>query len=81
VALIGYGRVSTVDQNPGSEHDAFVRAGCERVFVDHASGALEERPELTRALDHLHAGGALVVWRLCRLGRSLRHLIEAVLLL
>ncbi len=76
--LLGYARVSTVDQNAGLQLDALQGAGCVRVFSDTASGALDERPELARALDHLRAGDTLVVWRLDRLGRSLRHLIETV---
>jgi len=76
--LLGYARVSTVDQNAGLQLDALQGAGCVRVFSDTASGALDERPELARALDHLRAGDTLVVWRLDRLGRSLRHLIEKV---
>ncbi len=76
--LLGYARVSTVDQNAGLQLDALQGAGCVRVFSDTASGALDERPELRRALDHLREGDTLVVWRLDRLGRSLRHLIDAV---
>lgn len=78
VALIGYARVSTVEQNPQLQHDALQNAGCERIFVDQASGALDQRPELARALDHLRRGDTLVVWRLDRLGRSLRHLVDTV---
>jgi DNA invertase Pin-like site-specific DNA recombinase len=77
-ALIGYARVSTTDQNPDLQKDALGQAGCLRVFVDRASGALDSRPELARALDHLRPGDTLVVWRLDRLGRSLRHLIETI---
>jgi len=76
--LIGYARVSTVAQDAALQHDALQAAGCDRVFSDTASGALDDRPELTRALDHLRAGDALVVWRLDRLGRSLRHLVDTV---
>lgn len=78
VALIGYARVSTVEQNPQLQQDALQHAGCERIFVDQASGALDQRPELARALDHLRRGDTLVVWRLDRLGRSLRHLVDTV---
>jgi DNA invertase Pin-like site-specific DNA recombinase len=73
--LIGYARVSTLEQDPALQLDALRAAGCERIFTDHASGTLAERPELTRALDHLRRGDVLVVWRLDRLGRNLRHLI------
>jgi DNA invertase Pin-like site-specific DNA recombinase len=78
VALIGYARVSTTLQDPGLQVDALQAAGCERIFTDHASGALDARPQLGCALDHLRDGDVLVVWRLDRLGRSLRHLIDTV---
>jgi DNA invertase Pin-like site-specific DNA recombinase len=73
--LIGYARVSTDDQSLALQRDALAAAGCERVFEDRASGARAERPGLRRALDHLRAGDTLVVWRLDRLGRSLKDLI------
>jgi DNA invertase Pin-like site-specific DNA recombinase len=76
--LLGYARVSTVDQNPDLQLDALRAAGCYRLFVDQASGALDERPELTGVLDQLRPGDTLVVWKLDRLGRSLRHLIDTV---
>ncbi len=76
--LIGYARVSTVQQNPELQLDALRKAGCERIYTDQASGTLAERPELRRVLDHLRAGDTLVVWKLDRLGRSLRHLIDTV---
>jgi DNA invertase Pin-like site-specific DNA recombinase len=76
--LLGYARVSTSEQNPDLQLDALKGAGCFRVFVDRASGALDERPELTKALDQLRPGDTLVVWKLDRLGRSLRHLIDTV---
>ena len=76
--LVGYARVSTSDQTLDPQHDALLAAGCYRVFADVASGALAARPELDRALDHLRTGDVLVVWRLDRLGRSLRHLIDVV---
>ena len=75
--LLGYARVSTVDQNAGLQLDALQGAGCVRVFSDTASGALDERPGGLGALVE-RAGDTLVVWRLDRLGRSLRHLIETV---
>jgi DNA invertase Pin-like site-specific DNA recombinase len=74
--LFGYARVSTLDQQPALQLDALGAAGCSRVFCDQASGATDERPELVRMLDHLRPGDTLVVWKLDRLGRSLRHLIE-----
>ena len=74
---IGYGRVSTRDQNPEAQHDALEAAGCERIFIDHASGKLATRPELDKALLVAErAGDQLVVTKLDRLGRSLEHLIE-----
>lgn len=76
--LLGYARVSTVEQNADLQRDALKAAGCYRIFVDTASGKLDERPQLTAVLDQLRPGDTLVVWRLDRLGRSLRHLIETV---
>ena len=76
--LIGYARVSTLEQNAALQHDALTAAGCWRVFTDRVSGVTEDRPELTRALEQLRDGDTLVVWRLDRLGRSLRHLIDVV---
>src|SRR6266536_122848 len=74
---IGYARVSTRDQQPQAQLDALQRAGCARVFVDHgASGRLARRPELDRALDYLRPGDQLVITKLDRIGRSVRHLIE-----
>jgi DNA invertase Pin-like site-specific DNA recombinase len=76
--LLGYARVSTLEQNVALQHDALWAAGCWRVFTDHVSGAKEDRPELGRVLEQLRDGDTLVVWRLDRLGRSLRHLIDTV---
>jgi DNA invertase Pin-like site-specific DNA recombinase len=76
--LIGYARVSTGDQNPDLQHDALAAAGCSRVFSDTASGALDKRPQLDALLDYLRPGDVLVVWRLDRLGRSVRHLTDTV---
>jgi len=73
---IGYARVSTQDQNLALQHDALARAGCDRVFEDTASGSRADRPGLTDALSHLRRGDTLVVWKLDRLGRSLKNLIE-----
>jgi DNA invertase Pin-like site-specific DNA recombinase len=78
VARIGYARVSTDEQSLDLQLDALKEAGCERVFTEKASGALDDRPALERLLDHLREGDTVVVWRLDRLGRSLRHLIEIV---
>ncbi len=77
-SLIGYARVSTADQSLDLQIDALRRAGCDRVFTDTASGALSDRVRLAAALDYLRPGDALVVWRLDRLGRSLRHLVDTV---
>jgi DNA invertase Pin-like site-specific DNA recombinase len=78
VTVIGYARVSTTEQDPALQEQALAAAGCERIFVDRASGALTQRPELDAALTYLRPGDTLVVWRLDRLGRSLRHLLEVV---
>ena len=78
--LVGYARVSTQDQKPELQLDALHKAGCERIFSDKASGAQRDRPELTAALSYMRdgAGDVLVVWRLDRLARSLKQLIETV---
>lgn len=76
--LIGYARVSTQDQTLDLQTDALTRAGCERIFTDTASGAKAERPGLQEAINDLRAGDTLVVWRLDRLGRTLKHLIATV---
>lgn len=75
---IGYARVSTADQTLSLQQDALNAAGCVRVFADTTSGAATARPGLDAALDYVRAGDTLVVWRLDRLGRSLRHLLETV---
>jgi len=76
--LIGYARVSTHDQNLDLQKDALKQTGCEKIFVDEISGATAARPGLERALEMAREGDVLVVWRLDRLGRSLKHLIELV---
>lgn len=73
--LIGYARVSTIDQDTSLQLDALKAAGCERVFEEKASGAKEDRPELIRALDVARPGDVLVVWKLDRLARSLKQLV------
>jgi len=76
--LIGYARVSTQDQTPDLQLDALKLAGCERVFVERASGGQRDRPELLAALGYMRPGDSLVVWKLDRLARSLKQLIETV---
>lgn len=73
---IGYGRVSTRDQNPDAQEDALKDAGCEPVFVDKASGKLASRPELDKALIAAREGDEFVITKLDRLGRSLKNLID-----
>lgn len=75
---IGYARVSTDEQNLSLQIDALEQAGCEKLFHDQLSGAKTNRPGLDEALAYLRTGDILVVWRLDRLGRSLKHLIETV---
>ncbi len=75
---IGYARVSTLQQDEALQLDALRAAGVDRIFVDRASGKLERRPALDDLLAQARPGDSLVVWRLDRLGRSLRHLIDVV---
>ena len=79
--LIGYARVSTDDQNLNLQRDALQQAGCTQICEDHISGAKSDRPGLNEALKYARAGDTLVVWRLDRLSRSLKDLIEMVNLL
>ena len=77
--LVGYARVSTQDQSPELQLDALHQAGCERIFVEKASGAQRDRPELKAALHFMRGkGDVLIVWKLDRLARSLKQLIETV---
>ena len=76
--LIGYARVSTQDQNLDLQTEALTKAGCKKVFDDKVSGRRAERPGLIKALEMLREGDTLVVWKLDRLGRSVKHLVELV---
>src|SRR5262245_26157925 len=79
--LVGYARVSTQEQTLALQQDALKTIGCERIFTDTASGAQIDRLGLDEALRFVRSGDTLVVWRLDRLGRSLKHLIETIGLL
>ena len=76
--LIGYARVSTQDQALDLQTDALQKAGCEKLFMDKISGRLADRPGLSKALEMLREGDTLVVWKLDRLGRSVKNLIDLV---
>lgn len=79
--LVGYARVSTQEQTLDLQQDALQKAGCSKIFTDTISGTKQERVGLSEALEFMRAGDTLVVWKLDRLGRSLKHLIETVSLL
>lgn len=74
--LIGYARVSTLDQNLDLQRDALHKAGCEKIYTDTISGAKAQRPGLDECLSYARRGDTLVVWKLDRLGRNLKNLIE-----
>ncbi|MEQ3538728.1 recombinase family protein [Pseudonocardia tropica] len=76
MALVGYARVSTRDQHEESQEDLLREAGCERIFVDKASGKLARRPDWDRCLEYLRPGDTLVITRLSRAARSVRNLTE-----
>lgn len=76
--LIGYARVSTEDQNLTLQLDALKKSGCEQPFTDKLSGTRTQRPGLNEALSHLREGDTLVVWKLDRLGRSVKGLVDLV---
>src|SRR4051794_33389951 len=73
---IGYARVSTIEQNLDLQRDALKAAGCEKIIEDKASGGKAKRDGLERVREQLRQGDVLAVWRLDRLGRTLKHLIE-----
>ena len=75
---IGYARVSTQDQNLDLQNDALKAAGCENIYTDKMSGAKKNRPGLEEILGFIRKGDTLVVWKLDRLGRSLKHLIQVL---
>jgi len=74
--LIGYARVSTVDQNLALQRDALTQAGCQRIFTEQMSGAVTDRPALHDALECARSGDTLIVWKLDRLARSMKQLIR-----
>lgn len=76
--LIGYARVSTQDQNLDLQIEALNKAGCQKIFDDKISGSRAERPGLAKALEMLREGDTLVVWKLDRLGRSVKNLVDLV---
>jgi DNA invertase Pin-like site-specific DNA recombinase len=76
--MIGYARVSTQDQNLELQAEALEKAGCKKIFDDKISGNKAERPGLSKALEMLREGDTFVVWKLDRLGRSVKHLVEFV---
>jgi hypothetical protein len=75
---IGYARVSTVDQNLALQRDALTEAGCEKIFTEQMSGAVADRPALHDALEFARSGDTLIVWKLDRLARSMKQLIETI---
>lgn len=76
---IGYARVSTKDQNLDLQVEALQKAGCEKIFEEKISGSTKNRPELDKMIEQFREGDELYVWRLDRLGRSLKHIIDLVL--
>jgi DNA invertase Pin-like site-specific DNA recombinase len=76
--FVGYARISTTDQTLDLQHDALTKAGCSKIFTDTASGAQTDRKGLQEAISYARAGDTLVVWKLDRLGRSLKDLITRI---
>ena len=75
---IGYARVSTLDQNLALQQDALKEAGCEKIYIEQMSGSVTDRPALLEALEYARSGDTLIVWKLDRLARSMKQLIETV---
>lgn len=78
MSIVGYARVSTADQTPDLQIDALRSAGAHRIFIETASGAKTDRPQLAATLDYLRPGDILAVWKLDRLARSIRQLIDTI---
>ena len=76
--IFGYARVSTTDQNPELQFDALKKVGFDRLFVDKASGIKTDRPQFCKLMDQVRPGDVILIWKLDRLGRSLRHLLDVV---
>jgi DNA invertase Pin-like site-specific DNA recombinase len=76
--LIGYARISTIDENLALQRDALTEAGCAKIFTEQMSGAVTDRPALHDALEFARSGDTLIVWKLDRLARSMKQLIETV---
>ena len=76
--LLGYARVSTVNQNLALQRDALTEAGCTKIFTEQMSGAVTDRPARYDALEFARSGDTLIVWKLDRLARSIKQLIETV---
>lgn len=76
--FVGYERVSSDDQSLDLQHDALTKAGCDHIFSEKISGAKSDRPQLSAAVAYLRPGDTLVVWRLDRLGRSLKDLLAVI---
>lgn len=78
MSIVGYARISTADQTPDLQIDALKSAGAQRIFIETASGAKSDRPQWAAALDYLRPGDILAVWKLDRLARSIRQLIDTI---
>ncbi len=75
---LGYCRVSTIEQNLDLQLDALKKAGCERIFQEKISGRIEEREQLDKMMEMLRPGDQIVIWKLCRLSRKMKQLINLV---